>query len=72
MKDLDPGSEFFYLKSLEEDKGGDLLDEEEERRKFTRENMCQAKFEEYFEELKKKKIKEGDESWADATSPYSV
>jgi hypothetical protein len=48
------------------------VDEKGERRKFIKENMCQAKFEEFFEDLKKEKIEEGDESWADATSPYSV
>jgi hypothetical protein len=34
--------------------------------------MCQAKFEEYLDKLKKRKVNEGDESWASVVSPYKT
>ncbi|CAG8951663.1 hypothetical protein HYFRA_00005463 [Hymenoscyphus fraxineus] len=42
------------------------------RETFLKNRICREKFEEFFEQLKQKKIKEGDSAWADAVSPYDV
>jgi hypothetical protein len=47
-------------------------DEEEERKRFIKEKMCQSKFEEFFKELKREKVQGGDGSWDAEILPFSV
>ncbi|KAK6603408.1 hypothetical protein H4I96_06176 [Botrytis cinerea] len=46
-------------------------DRKKVREKFTKDFMCQAKFEECYEKLKAERVAAGKFSWATAVSPYS-
>ncbi|KAF7934763.1 uncharacterized protein EAE98_002808 [Botrytis deweyae] len=46
-------------------------DRKKVREKFTKDFMCQAKFEECYEKLKAERVAAGKSSWATAVSPYS-
>jgi hypothetical protein len=44
----------------------------EAKENFLKDNVSQAKFEEFFVKFKKDKIDGGDDSWKDELSPYEV
>jgi hypothetical protein len=57
---------------LGREKATELKENEEARSKLFKEHLCKEKFEVFFEKMKAKKIKKGDQSWAFAVSSYSV
>ena len=54
---------------LKREKATDAKQNEEARSKLFGEHWCKEKFEVFFERMKAKKIKKGDQSWAFAVSP---
>jgi hypothetical protein len=58
--------------ALGREKAMEVKEKEEARSKLVAEHCCKEKFEAFFEKMKAKKIKKGDQSWASAMSPYAA
>ncbi|RDL38872.1 uncharacterized protein BP5553_03212 [Venustampulla echinocandica] len=70
--ELEPDGEYWEKYGDVSDREFGVYDMEKARKEFIKTEMCQAKFEEFLEEHKKMKIKEGDASWASVISPFAV